>query len=84
MDSFITRDIVGSNFRGALLFIFTIISILQYVAYTYLHIYLLLFRFTFTRQVGHVYVSSILLHEILNPFFVCLKLVRKSNHELQN
>ena len=80
MDSFITRDI-GSNFRGALLFIFTIS--IQYVAYTYLHI-LLLFRFTFTRQVGHVYVSSILLHEILNPFFVCLKLVRKSNHELQN
>ena len=83
MDSFITRDIVGSNFGGVPLFIFTIISILQYVAYTYLHI-LLLFRFTFTRQVGHVYVSRILLHEILNPFFVCLKLVRKSNHELQN
>ena len=82
MDSFITRDI-GSNFRGALLFIFTISIQLLHIP-TYLLTYLLLFRFTFTRQVGHVYVSRILLHEILNPFFVCLKLVRKSNHELQN
>ena len=38
MDSFITRDI-GSNFRGVPLFIFTI-SILQYVAYTYLLTYI--------------------------------------------